>query len=177
MNNETKYPLGSILWIISKCGLTVLLCVAAIYYAYAYPDQVEHGVGVLVASIGGFFGTVFGCVSLVLSTIAALPIIATLGICGVYAWGTCVASNLKKRKHTGVCFHYLQITLHKLILLIWLILFAKAKQTDEMLAGIVIFFGGFWCAVHWGESKESKKRLARRKRLLELRVIREARGK
>lgn len=162
---EEKNDSRSIAWLVAKCGITTLLGLTLILLVYFYPQEIEAAGAVAVVGISGFFGTVFGLIGRGTQFIGLVPWLAVLGLASLYAWGLCVAIKLKRRKETCNGYHHLEIAIHKLAVLIWLISIIKISEIDFFGMGLVFIVGGFTCLVHWCASYESAKVLARRKKL------------
>lgn len=151
-----------------NCGITVLLVLTLIYLIVQYPDDAEdlfvstfNMIGRVFGAVGSFIGYIFG-------TMAKLPFVLTLALCGVYAWAVCVTGKLSKRKEKGKLFHDLNLVLGWVAPILALILFAKALQYNVFLAALVFGLGFFM----WGFSIDSY--YASKKVLRRVKTMREA---
>lgn len=170
--SEDKNDYRSIAWLVAKCGITTLLGLTLILLFYFYPQEIEALGAVAVVGISGFFGTVFGLIGRGTQFIGLVPWLAVLGLTSLYAWGLCVAIKLKRRKETCNGYHYLEIAIHKLAVLIWLIAIIKTSVIDFFSMGMAFIIGGVICLIHWCASHDSAKVLDRRKKFKKIRAAR-----
>ncbi len=88
---------SSITWLVVKCGITTLAGIAWILLLNYYPDEFANAGFVAMDAVSVFFGLVFGYIGRAIAFIASIPMVAILVLGGLYAWGVCVCSKLKKR--------------------------------------------------------------------------------
>lgn len=167
-----KQDSGSIAWLVAKCGLKILLALSLMLLIYSYPEEFFGLFAVVVAGVSGFFGTIFGLIERGFDFVSTTPWFVIVGLSSLYAWGLCVTTKLKSIKQRCDGFHYLEITLHKLVVVIWLISFCKITQVDSFGAVLTFIVGGLICLIHWAASIESTKVLKRRKKLRNLKAAR-----
>lgn len=170
--SQEKNDSGSIAWLVVKCGLKILVGLSLILLVYVYPNEVISTGAIAVAGIAGFFGSIFGLVGRLIAFIGTTPWLAILGMVSIYAWGICVAVNLKRRNQECDGYHNLRLSLHRIALVIWLISLIKTTQIDLFCAIPTFFVGGFIYLIHWHQSCESEKILARRNKLRNLKAAR-----
>lgn len=173
--SEAKKDSSSVGWMVVKCGITTLAAFTAILLFYYYPEDFVGAGAVAMDGISGFFGFVFGNIGRLFALIATVPMVVFLVMGGLYAWGLCVASKLKKTNQMCDGYHYLRIAIHKLVMIMWVILVAKSTLEDAFAVALTIMVGGCLVLIHYCDADSSKKILGRRKKLKEIHATR--RGK
>ena len=67
-------------------------------------------------------------------------------------------------------YHYLRIAIHKLVLIMWVLVVAKSTLEGAFAVFVMIMAGGCFALVHYCGADESRKILARRKKLMSIRA-------